>query len=186
MCHINLSHICLASIYFWFCIILILIFFAFLWFHFPPSPIAPCHHHLLSSHLFPWPWSTSLNASTLLPIITQTQLSDCSLPWLLLPFVMQTWLSCCLFYSGQNPTLLNRQENSWLVYCLAQSACLSCCFGYLVFVTEHMCMSEVVICIHRNDIIKPSAVYQGRTQCFIYIRQKNQRLSPWWHIGCFL
>lgn len=73
MCNITLLYISLAITYLWDYIILILIFFVFLWFQFPPSLVNPCHHHhLLSSHLFPWPWSTSLNASILLPIISQT------------------------------------------------------------------------------------------------------------------
>lgn len=97
---------------------------------------APTHHHhhhpnpLPPSHLFPWPWSMLVNASTLLPIISITHLSDCPPPWLLLPFVLQTGLSHCLFYSGQNPTSLNWQRDSWSVYCLSPHMCLCCLFEY--------------------------------------------------------
>lgn len=78
-----------------------------------------------------------LNASTLLLIIGRTQLRDYQPPWLLLPFVLQTGLSHCVFCSGQNTTLLNRQKDSW-------SGLLFVCDWVVVlgigFVYEHVCL----------------------------------------------
>lgn len=130
--------------------VLILIFCAFLCHRisFSHSSLPPTTTHTTSndtnplppSHLFLWPWSMRLNASTLLPIISRTQLSHCPPPRLLLPFVLQTGLSLCLFYSGQNPTPLNRQRDSWSLYCLS----LRVCVGGLGI--RYLCMS-ICVCL---------------------------------------
>lgn len=90
----------------------------------PPPPAAP----LPPSHLFPWPWSMRVNASTLLPIISRTHPSDCPPP----PDF------CCLLFRRlaraispftvrQNPTVLNRQRASWSVYYLPLNVCVCVC-----------------------------------------------------------
>lgn len=139
--------------------------------HQHPSPLPP-------SHLFLWPWSTRLNASTLLPIISRTQLCDCPPPWLLLPFVLQTGLSHRLFYSGQNPTSLNRQRDSWSVYCLCVCVCvpwvLGVCVWTYVCVPVQLVNEGVVICLHSKGKMKPSAVLQSRVTCSNFYFYKIQ------------
>lgn len=69
---ITFPYICLTVVYFLSYCFLIIVFCAFLCLQ-----ITHHHHPLPPSHLFQWPRSMRLNASTLLPIISRTQLSDC-------------------------------------------------------------------------------------------------------------